>query len=563
MRKREILKNGILVVLISLCSSSTSKFIRFFDRACVRMENPELKNLKSFWPEADIQDRSKWLSISLEEMNRSVEQMLKTIKDNCDNFPKSADMDSQVEEFSHLYQSLLENLLSPELQPQVPFYSDCGSPQCTPELSSDQKQGFNLSCNRGLDISLDSGGGSSSLSLKDGTGSSSSSSDSESESFSSSVDNNYVVSRAERDGQGPKKKFLGLETELSNIKGAFWVGEEDKLNYDELHEKIARIEEELKVSNAKFQSSENEVARLKSELEKNETAMSLSEGLQAQLESAEKDKQEMGADLQVEKRRVVELEQQIEQLGTRVLQSDSKIEILIEELEMSREILKSSDDKIARFTHELEITKSDHRLQIKELESAFQESQELFNAEKEQVQADVLRQVEADKTEMRALHNSHLTSLQGEISQLKEELLVKSRSLLALNSNHDELKLKYDMLMAEKDEATAMVHTLVADKESKESHVHELESHLQHLQEEKEGLITGSESQNKQIDDLKLRLSEMQEEVNRQMNMIEDGAERKREAIRQLCFSLEHYRSGYKELREAFIGHKPRQVLSA
>ncbi|XP_038889573.1 protein NETWORKED 4A-like [Benincasa hispida] len=522
------------------------------------MESPELKKLKPFWPEADIQNRFKWLSNSLEDMNRSVEQMLKTIKENSDNFPKSADMDSQVEEFSRLYQSLVENVLSPELQLQVPVYSDCGSPQGTPELSSDQKQGFNLTSNRGLDISFDSGGGSSSLSLKDGTESSPSSSDSESESFNSSVDNNYVVSRSERDSHGLKKKLLGIETELPNSKRGFWVGEEDnhKVNYDELHDKIAKIEEELKVSNAKLQSSENEVSRLKSELEKNETAIWLSEGLQAQLELAEKDKQEMEADLQVKKR-------QIEQLETRALQSDSKIERLIQELETSKEMLKSSSDKVTRLTHELEITKSDHHLQVKELETAFQVSQERFHAEKEQMQTDILRQVEAEKTETKALHNSHLTVLQGEISQLKEELYVKSQGLAALNQNHDELKLKYDMLMAEKDEASAMVNSLLADKESRESHVHELEGDLQHLQVEKMNLIEGSERKNKQIDDLKLRLLELEEEVNKQKTMIEDGAEGKREAIRQLCFSLEHYRSGYQELREAFIGHKPRPVLSA
>ncbi|KAL0540577.1 hypothetical protein IC582_020585 [Cucumis melo] len=521
------------------------------------MESPELKKLKPFWDEAGIQNRSKWLSNSLEDMNRSVEQMLKTIKENSDSFPKSADMDSQVEEFSRLYQSLVENVLSPELQLQVPVYSDCGSPQGTPELSSDQKQGFNLSSNRGLDISFDSGGGSSSLSLKDGTesSSSSSSSDSESESFNSSVDNNYVVSRAERDGQGLKKKLLAIESELPNIKGGFWVGEEVKVNYDELHDKIAKMEEELKVSNAKLQSSENEVTRLKSEVEKNETAILLSEGLQAQLESAEKDKQVMEAELQVKKK-------QIEQLETRILLSDSKIERLIKELEISKEMLNSSNDKITRLTHELEITKSDHHKQIKELETAFQVSQERFHAEKEQLETDILRQVEAEKAETKALHYSQLSMYQGEISQLKEELSVRSENLADLNRNHDELKLKYDMVMAEKDEASAVVLSLLADKESRESHVHELEGQLKHLQVEKTRLIEGSERQNKEIDDLKLRLAELEEEVKMQKSMIEDGAEGKREAIRQLCFSLEHYRNGYQELREAFIAHKPRPVLS-
>ncbi|XP_022923535.1 protein NETWORKED 4A-like [Cucurbita moschata] len=529
------------------------------------MENSELKKLKPLWPEDDIQNRSKWLSNNLEEMTRNVEQMLKAMKENSDNFPKSADMDSQVEEFSRLYQSLVGNVLSPELQLQVPVYSDCGSPQGTPELSLNQKQDFNMSSNRGLDVSFDSGGGSSSLSLKDGSeSSSSSSSSSSSDSELESVDNPYAVSRDQRDGQGQKKKLLELQTELpSKIRGALWGDEEDKVNYDELYERIARLEEELKVSNIKLQSSENEVARLKSEVEKNETAILLSEGLQAQLESAEKDKQQMETDLRVEKRRVLELERQIEQLETRSLESNSKIERLSEEIETCKEIIKSSDDKTTRLTHELETTKSNHHFQIKELETAFQVSQERFHAEKEQMQIDILRQVEADKTEMRALHNAHETALQREISQLKEELFSRSESLAALNRTHDELKLKYDMLMAEKDDISAMVNTLLADKESRKSQVQELEDHLQILQAEKEGLIARSESQNKQIDDLKSKLSELQEEVKIQKTMLEDGAKGKKEAIRQLCFSLEHYRSGYQELREAFIGHKPRPALSA
>ncbi|XP_022989923.1 protein NETWORKED 4A-like [Cucurbita maxima] len=524
------------------------------------MENSELKKLKPLWPEDNIQNRSKWLSNNLEEMTRNVEQMLKAMKENSDNFPKSADMDSQVEEFSRLYQSLVENVLSPELQLQVPVYSDCGSPRGTPELSFNQKQDFNMSSNRGLDVSFDSGGGSSSLSLKDGSESSSSSSDSELE----SVDNHYAVSRDQRDGQGQKKKLLELQTELPpKIRGALWGDEEDKVNYDELYERITRLEEELKVSNIKLQSSENEVARLKSEVEKNETAILLSEGLQAQLESAEKDKQQMETDLQVEKGRVLELERQIEQLETRSLESNSKIERLSEEIESCKEIIKSSDDKTTRLTHELETTKSDHHFQIKELETAFQVSQERFHAEKEQMQTDILRRIEADKTEMRALHSAHETALQSEISQLKEELFSRSESLAALNRTHDELKLKYDMLMAEKDDMSAMVNTLLAEKESRKSQIQELEDHLQNLQAEKEGLIAGFESQNKQIDDLKSKLSALQEEVKIQKTMLEDGAKGKKEAIRQLCFSLEHYRSGYQELREALIGHKPRPALSA
>ncbi|MCI67624.1 hypothetical protein A2U01_0088883 [Trifolium medium] len=47
---------------------------------------------------------------------------------------------------------------------------------------------------------------------------------------------------------------------------------------------------------------------------------------------------------------------------------------------------------------------------------------------------------------------------------------------------------------------------------------------------------------------LKLRVEELEEEVTRQNGVISDKDEEKREAIRQLCYSLEYYRSEYRQL---------------
>ncbi|MCI53954.1 tropomyosin-like, partial [Trifolium medium] len=46
----------------------------------------------------------------------------------------------------------------------------------------------------------------------------------------------------------------------------------------------------------------------------------------------------------------------------------------------------------------------------------------------------------------------------------------------------------------------------------------------------------------------KLRVEELVKEVSRQNGVISDKDEEKREAIRQLCYSLEYYRSRYREL---------------
>jgi hypothetical protein len=65
------------------------------------------------------------------------------------------------------------------------------------------------------------------------------------------------------------------------------------------------------------------------------------------------------------------------------------------------------------------------------------------------------------------------------------------------------------------------------------------------------------------VDELRLKVVELEKEVDGQRVELSAVAEEKRAAIRQLCFSLEHYRSGYKELREAFLGHKRHSVMAS
>jgi hypothetical protein len=65
------------------------------------------------------------------------------------------------------------------------------------------------------------------------------------------------------------------------------------------------------------------------------------------------------------------------------------------------------------------------------------------------------------------------------------------------------------------------------------------------------------------LSDLRVRVCELEEEVEKQKLIIFDGAEGKREAIRQLCFSLEHYRHGYQQLRQVLQGHKGPMVMAS
>ncbi|KAI3800041.1 hypothetical protein L1987_35348 [Smallanthus sonchifolius] len=92
-----------------------------------------------------------------------------------------------------------------------------------------------------------------------------------------------------------------------------------------------------------------------------------------------------------------------------------------------------------------------------------------------------------------------------------------------------------------KDGVTAQLDTLRAEKCSHDNLVRELETRLNSIQVEHVGVISSFDNVQKVINELKLKVMEMEREVVRQREVIADRAEEKREVIRQLSFSLEHY----------------------
>ncbi|GAV67757.1 hypothetical protein CFOL_v3_11261 [Cephalotus follicularis] len=161
---------------------------------------------------------------------------------------------------------------------------------------------------------------------------------------------------------------------------------------------------------------------------------------------------------------------------------------------------------------------------------------------------------------MESLYDIKEFGMQNEINRLKAELIERGEHVENLNKEFDKLKLKYDMVVAEKDGFSAKVNSLFADVILRDKQIRQMEEHLHKLHMEHGEMIAES---NRVKELLKLRVEALEKEVNRQRIMILDGAECKREAIRQLCFSLEYYRSGYKQLREAFLGYKRHAVVAA
>ncbi|KAK3230331.1 hypothetical protein Dsin_002212 [Dipteronia sinensis] len=508
--------------------------------------------------------------------------------------------------------------LGGELRKGIPSGSDQGSPLLTP----DQKLGMHKSIRQAASPS--SGRGSSDFSLKEGTelSSSSSSSDSESESFNSS---NYSGIPVTIDGDGftefssLKKKIQEAEDDNAD---SLLEGRENG-SYEELLGRIIEYEEKLRVSNLRLQLSEEEAARLKSELHTQiqlaQRDMKMREAdleserrkvfqLQNQITELEThvlesdfEIERLLRDLELTRERLGGFDEEIERLknelvneiseGTHLVQGQLKlaqedVAMLNAELDSERRKVLESQERVVKYERDLFVCDD----KIQELKFALSDAHENFTLEIAQLQSEIssllekqalgderlkeqellcksleekIWKSEVENMETVDFYDRRERDMQDEITRLMEGVTEKGNHVEALNKDLDMLKLKHDMLMAEKDEVTAKVNTLMAEASSRDDRIRQMEEHMQRLHMEHTDLISDSEASWKLADELRVRVTELEKEVDRQRIVISDRAEEKREAIRQLCFSLEHYRSGYKELREAFLGIKRPTVIMA
>ncbi|KAK2637231.1 hypothetical protein Ddye_032023 [Dipteronia dyeriana] len=507
--------------------------------------------------------------------------------------------------------------LGGELQKGIPSGSDQGSPLLTP----DQKLGMHKSSHQAASPS--SGRGSSDFSLKEGTelSSSSSSSDSESESFNSNYSGIPITIDGERftEFSSLKKKIQEAEDDNAD---SLLEGRENG-SYKELLGRIIEYEEKLRVSNLRLQLSEEEAARSKSELHTQiQSAQRDMKMREAELESerrqvfqlqkqiTELETHVSESDFEIE-RLLRELEltrerlggfyEEIERLknelvneiseGTHLVQGQLKlaqenVAMLNAELDSERRKVLESQERVVKYERDLFVCDD----KIQELKFALSDAHENFSLEIARLQSEIssllekqalgderlkeqellcksleekIWKSEVENMETIEFYDRRERDMQDEITRLIEGVTEKGNHVEALNKDLDMLKLKHDMLTAERDEVTAKVNTLMAEASSRDDRIRQMEEHMQGLHMEHTDLISGSKTSRKLADELRVRVMELEKEVDRQRIVISDRAEEKREAIRQLCFSLEHYRSGYKELREAFLGIKRHTVIMA
>ncbi|KAK4274936.1 hypothetical protein QN277_018093 [Acacia crassicarpa] len=584
------------------------------------------KKSHSWWWDSHINPKnSKWLAENLEEMDQNVKRMLKLIEDDGDSFAKKAEMYYQkrpelvslVEEFYRVYRSLAERYdnVTGELRKNIPSelqslgsgISDGGS-EPSSFWPTPKKIGRRISTNRaaGFDVFLGSGGNASDACQKEGE-ESSTLTDSEEESDCSSV-NNYSIFSGNGSENGLNKKILDLEIELREVKEKLWMQEEENSevlsggvrseNIEAIHAKVDGYEEELRIVNDKLRLSREEITKLKTELEINKSSEPSSFHA-----SSEEDIQTGGS--------LLKISQSLEE--PELLETDGKIKSLKEELRITKQKLEDSEKQIAslkfegdKFSERIqklqdqldlarkdaaawktkfnserrESTKLQERLarlksslsdrdhEIRDLKTAVSDAEQKIFPEKAQIKSQMSKLLE-ERTSLEAQVReleSRGRLLEDDIRKINtekmemEETLKGELELLKVDIKEREniikdLKITIDGLQSETENLNTQVSSLKEEVNTRDNRIQELDKDLNQLHLEQVQLIA-------EMDELKSRAKKMEEEVERQRTEILEGAEEKREAIRQLCLSIDHYRDWYHMLRQAFRGNKRVPVLA-
>ncbi|KAJ4719251.1 protein NETWORKED 4A-like [Melia azedarach] len=522
-----------------------------------------------------------------------------------------------AERYDNVTGELRKNIPS-DLQSQGSGISDVSSELPSTCPSPDQKPSRRKSGPRaaGFDVFLGSGGSNTDLNQKDAD-ESSSSTDSDSESDSSSV-NNYSGFIGNGGVQGMQRKIIELEMELCEAKeklslqGERNAGESIKdvknKNSEDLLARIAAYEQQLRLANENLQQSNEEITRLKIELQK----YKLSE-LPINMQEGELESEISGA---------LKLQEGITGSEVQTLDMDSKIQALMEELRITKEKLQFSEEEISSLKNQLEINRSekiqiledqlqlaqkdiatwksklnserktvsklqeritrlktslaDRDHEVRNLKMAVSDAEEKIFPEKAQIKAEIsglleektcleehlrdwesrgrsleeeIRKIKAEKTELEQ-------RLYAELEQLKADIAERDDHIEDLNGSLNTLRCEREGLHVE-------VRALKEDVIYRDNQINKMKMHLEQLHMEHVKLIASTEEAGKLVSELRSRAKELEEEIEKQRVMILEGAEEKREAIRQLCFSLEHYRNSYINLRKAFIGHKGVAVLAS
>ncbi|XP_045822085.1 protein NETWORKED 4B-like [Trifolium pratense] len=405
------------------------------------------------------------------------------------------------------------------------------------------------------------------------------------------------------------KKFLEKEEELrvSNFKLTLSEQEIIKLNVqvENSDAQLDNVSKQLKLKEEELlkqkELSEEEIFELKIQIEKSEN----------RLNNVNKELKRKEEELKIQKELLVgevfKLQKQIAELDTHIIPEFScRITNLVERHEVAHEKLKILNfenenlkkelEKKSTETHELQgqlkvaqenMAKSELELvsnrkqiqmlgdsvimyeskaanyeqEVQKLNSELLDLQAKFSLEKDELHLDIASSLDflsklkieltSQLVDCQSRNKELEMVLEEEINCLREELGQKMHLVEAANK-------ETEMVVIERDEANAKIDKLEADVCSRDDELSNIKKCMEKLQASLKRHLVNFETLkelmvNKKINMnerkmWKLRVEDLEKEVSRQNGVISDKDEEKREAIRQLCYSLEHCRSGYHEL---------------
>jgi chromosome segregation ATPase len=326
-----------------------------------------------------------------------------------------------------------------------------------------------------------------------------------------------------------------------------------------LHDK-STLEDEHKRLQGVIKNMEGDLAKMSQEkLQLHSRIQELEKAAQSLEHSASEivKLQEVIRNTQSELEKVTEEKEMLKERANEFEQLCRALKISGTEVAMLPETIKNLEAQLERALEENLILQD----RIKELEQVMSDSLEKHSHEQSCLTSDLLK-----LSEVKTSLEDKLSSVAAELMQVyadkEEESLNNESQISALNQDIANLRSKLELLSSEKAKADDKLTNLLADITTRDEKMKQMDDHLNQLHFEHAKLMAESDSAHKSLSEVRARVSELEEEVEKQKLVISESAEGKREAIRQLCFSIEHYRSGYQQLQQLLRGHRSPLVMA-
>ncbi|XP_051122740.1 protein NETWORKED 4B-like [Andrographis paniculata] len=498
----------------------------------------ETKAMKpAWWNNVVDSAKSDWLVQNIKGFEEHVQHMLHLIEQN----GEQAELVPHITEISERHHLLVDHFikLSDDLNGYIPSEKTGYDPQQTPPFKTPLNK-LGMLNEVGSDSSPSSGSGASDATPNESSEYSILSSDSDSESFNSSPKMEVVIEK--------KSECSQCET---------------------LQQKISSYAKEIEHFNEKLSFAEEEIAKLKNELQNNATVTINMGSLENLLAAAKNQIKLHEAEIEEENKRSLALHRQIVELEANLKSEKSHSMELQKIITMQSEDISNRVLEIQNLLSELQDVSATSAYDKWLLESSIaklSESLEISETRSEDLEGkyysllDEIKKHEDDRIEMEKKHESLQINLQEEINHMKREISKKNDLVELLNKTKDDLKLKYDTLMAEKDTLYAELKSVNSERNDQINHY---QRELCKLHSEIEQLCDEKTTACNKVAELESKMDELEGKMGMQAKEMNMVAEEKREAIRQLCFSLDHFRTRYEEVRDAYLSRlQPSSAIS-